>query len=149
MADAEKRRKLIRELVSGRSISTQVELVKRLREQGISCTQASISRDIVALGLIKKGGRYSLPNMQVVVSGLSEQTAKRIHRVQTAGDNLIVLHTNPGEANIVALSLDAARWPSVAGTIAGDDTVFVACGSGAAQKQALAALRELVQAPFF
>ncbi len=147
MSATQKRRNLIRDMVTRQEIFTQTQLVKCLDQEGINSTQASVSRDIAALGLIKIGGRYAL-SVTAVASGLSKRVAMRIHDVRTAGENLVILHTSPGEANLVAIGLDAARWPFVSGTIAGDDTVFVACDGRSALKNTLAALHELVQTPF-
>lgn len=145
MSEAVKRRKKLRELISRRSIATQAELVQALRSEGLSCTQASVSRDIAALGLIKHGGYYALP--PAAPSGPDRRMAERILSIRTAGDNLLVVQTHPGEAAIVAINIDAARWPSVVGTVAGDDTLFVACDGRGALETTLSALREWLRAP--
>ncbi len=146
MSEAVKRRRKLRELVARRSIATQAELVRALRAEGIECTQASVSRDIAALGLSKRGGFYVLP-LAAAPGGFDRRTAGRILSIRNAGENLLVLQTLPGEAAIVAINIDAARWPFVAGTVAGDDTLFVACDGREALEKTREALREWLSAP--
>ena len=141
MGDVNKRRRLIRRLVSDQSISTQTELVQLLMEQGITCTQASISRDIAALGLMKVKGRYALPERPPVQADLVRKIKGRVLTMVKAGESLLILRTEPGEANGVALALDQARWPSVVGTIAGDDTVFIAVDGKRNQQKAMERLK--------
>jgi len=141
MTRTKKRRDLIRELVERNSIATQRDLVRSLKRHGFNVTQASISRDIAALGLIKLGGHYALPSASVVSKDPAKDIAARVRRIRKAGDNLVVLYTDPGEASVVALAIDFARWPFVVGTVAGDDTVFVACDGKSAQQKFLAAMK--------
>lgn len=148
MPDSSMRRSLIREIVASRNVSTQMELVRLLQQRGIRCTQASVSRDIASLGLVKVSGRYFFPAETTVPNNLQEELSGRIHRVCTAGDTLIVLHTDPGVASIVALTIDRARWDAVAGTIAGDDTIFVACDGKKAQETILQKLHHLAPDAF-
>ncbi len=148
MADSTRRRSLIREIVAGNNVSTQTELVDLLHQRGVQCTQASISRDISTLGLVKVGGRYSLSLGKPTTNNLKAELTGRIHRVSTAGDSLIVLHTDPGTASIVALTIDNARWDSVIGTIAGDDTIFVACNGKTAQDLTLLKMKNLAPDAF-
>ncbi len=148
MSETTKRRSLIREIVLAQAVTTQGQLVSLLKKRGVKSTQASISRDIVALGLVKVGGYYTISKDPTASSTLKRTMEGRIHRVRRAGDSLIVLTTDPGIASIVALTLDRARWPSVAGTIAGDDTVFVACDGAAAQKETIKSLKELAPEAF-
>ena len=137
MPEPDRRRKMIREVIASNAVGTQAELVRRLRKAGIACTQASVSRDIRDLGLVKLGGRYSLPTQTAGARGLDSEALQRIRSVQAAGEVLLVVRSNPGEASLVAIAIDNERWPSVAGTIAGDDTVFVACPDRSAQTKTL------------
>lgn len=148
MAETSRRRAMIRRIVASRSVSTQAELVGLLSHSGVAATQASVSRDIAALGLVKVGGRYAQPQAAAPLGSLRKKIEGRIHRLALAGDNLIVLFTDPGEASIVALAIDAARWPTVVGTLAGDDTLFLACDGKAEQEKTLKALRALTPESF-
>ncbi|MDP8223127.1 MAG: hypothetical protein P9L99_07195 [Candidatus Lernaella stagnicola] len=140
MSDTEKRRRVIRELVTRHRVTTQIQLVEMLAERGVNSTQASVSRDIHALGLIKVQGAYAPPAKAVGRVDLARGLGGRVHEVRRAGDNLLVLRTDPGEAAIVALTLDGAQLSVVAGTIAGDDTIMVACDGKAAQREILTIL---------
>ena len=128
------RQRAIRDLVAQRPIRTQQELAGALRDRGFRTTQATISRDVAELGLIKvsRDGMtaYALPPRLVEAETSGEDRLRKLvadlpFEVHEAG-LLIVLRTLPGSAHAVAAALDRARWPEVAGSIAGDDTVFVA-----------------------
>ncbi|MEO7987541.1 MAG: arginine repressor, partial [Gemmatimonadales bacterium] len=126
-ADRRKRHLKILELISTRAIHTQEELGEALASEGWDVTQSSVSRDIAALRLVKAGGAYRRP---VVVATPVDPDERRIAEsvltVDRAGEALVVLHTPPGEANRVAVALDRLAWPDVVGTLAGDDTIFLA-----------------------
>ena len=106
-------------LVQGR-FRTQSELVKALSTAGYKVTQSSVSRELKNQGVDKVGGRYVLP----VNGGLSE--AIELHSACYASGHLLVLKTHPAGAPLLAQAIDGAKLPGIAGTIAGDDTVFVA-----------------------
>ena len=130
------RQRAIRDLVEQRPIRTQQELAAALRDRGFRATQATISRDVAELGLGKgsREGRaaYVLPPRlrDAEVSG-----EDRLRRLLVDGpvefrvaDLILVIKTLPGSAHAVAAALDRTRWPEIIGSIAGDDTVFVATG---------------------
>jgi len=148
MTDTSRRRSVIREIILNNAVATQIQLVRLLDGRGIRSTQASVSRDVVALGLVKVGGYYTVSKDPTAPGSLERSLSDRIHRIRRAGDNLVVLTTDPGVASIVALSLDRARWPFVTGTVAGDDTIFVACDGAAAQKKLLESLEALAPEAF-
>ncbi|MEW6125698.1 MAG: arginine repressor [Acidobacteriota bacterium] len=131
------RQKKILEIIKAHAVGTQEELVKRLSARGIDATQSSVSRDIVELRLTKLGGRYVAP--QLNGAGV---TLPRIE-LNTAGDHLIVLKTEVGQAQPVALKIDYANLKTIVGTLAGDDTVFIAVKDLANQKAAIQAIRKL------
>jgi len=135
----------ILELISTRRIHTQEELVEALAKDGWDVTQSSVSRDIAELSLVKQDGVYHRPppDNQRAVDPDEIRIREGVLSVETAGDVLVVIRTPPGEANRVAVALDRIRWPSVVGTIAGDDTIFVATGDQAAQRHLVAQLRKL------
>jgi transcriptional regulator of arginine metabolism len=138
MADGRNRRhKALADLLRGEALASQEEVTDRLREQGFEITQATVSRDLVQLGAVKvkKGGAtaYALPDQ----IGSSDWAAMRLQKILSewvqsveAAGNLLVLKTPPGSAHLVGLSLDQAKLEEVAGTICGDDTLFVALRDG-------------------
>jgi transcriptional regulator of arginine metabolism len=129
-----KRQRAILSLIAARPIRSQEELANLLEKQGYEATQATVSRDIKELGLMKvplrngNGGQF-----KYVEPSAGPTYTSRLHRVVAelvetvrGSENLIVLRTPPGSAMMLASAVDAAEWPEVLGTIAGDDTVFVA-----------------------
>ncbi len=127
-----KRQRLIKEVIAEQEIETQEEITAILKEKGISVTQATVSRDIKELGLIKVLGannnyKYALSNEQS--SGFSIHRLNRVFKDNVVSmdfsENLIVISTLPGGAPSVALGIDSAGWSEIIGTIAGDDTILV------------------------
>ena len=143
MSEVHERRAVVRRLVKRNRIPTQQKLTELLKREGLTATQATVSRDIAALRLVKMDGCYALPEHIGQRQDLSELLRSKIHRVRKAGNHLIVLQTNPGEAGSLGIALDRADWPSVAGTVAGDDTVFVACDARKDQLDILRRLKEI------
>jgi transcriptional regulator of arginine metabolism len=143
-ADRRKRHLKILELISTRAVRTQEELAEALTAQGWDVTQSSVSRDIAALRLIKVDGAYRKPPPRAPRTDPDElRIAEGVLTIDTAGDALLVLHTSPGEANRVAVALDRLAWPEVVGTIAGDDTIFLAVRDSRAQRSVLREVRRL------
>src|SRR5687767_7319894 len=126
------RHKLILELIAERPIARQEELVGLLRDRGFSVTQASISRDLEDLGVLKLGGRYA----QAPLNG-STRNLFGVSSVEPAGDNLIVVRCASGLASATAVRIDAQAIPEIIGTLAGDDTIFVAVADRTKQKAAI------------
>jgi transcriptional regulator of arginine metabolism len=143
-ADRRKRHLKILELISTRAVRTQDELAEVLAAEGWEVTQSSVSRDIAALRLIKVDGAYRRPASVVIPADPNERRiADGVLTAEAAGDALVVVHTPAGEANRVAVALDRLAWPEVAGTIAGDDTIFIAVKGPAARRRVLDALGKL------
>ena len=124
----------IRDLLGQRPMRTQQELAAALRERGFRATQATISRDVAALGLVKVNrdgvAVYSLPPRLVEAESSGEERLRKLLRdlpieINEAG-LLLVVRTLPGSAHAIAAALDRARWREVVGSIAGDDTLFIA-----------------------
>jgi transcriptional regulator of arginine metabolism len=135
-ATKQQRQRLIADWLRGGRIGSQEDLVARLGLAGISATQTTVSRDLDELGAVKQRDegsiRYLLPER--VDRRQAEQRLDRILgewvvSIESAGA-LVVMRTPPGSANLVASAMDAADLPEVAGTIAGDDTIFVALHDG-------------------
>lgn len=143
-ADRRKRHLKILELISTRAIRTQEELAEALGAEGWEVTQSSVSRDIAALRLVKADGAYRKPPPGArVVDPDERRIADGVLSCEAAGESLVVLHTPPGEANRVAVALDRLSWPDLVGTIAGDDTIFLAVKDSAAQRRVLGEVRKL------
>jgi transcriptional regulator of arginine metabolism len=134
--DRKKRQLKILELVATRPIRTQDELAEALAGEGWEVTQSSVSRDISQLGLVKSEGIYTRPasaRLVEIADPNERRIAESVLTVDPAGDALLVLHTPPGEAQRVGSALDLLAWPEIVGTIAGDDTIFLAMVNAAAQ----------------
>jgi transcriptional regulator of arginine metabolism len=135
-AAKQQRQRLIAEWLRRQRIGSQEELVARLELAGVPATQATVSRDLDELGAvrIRRDGEmhYRLPEQLESGNGnrLNRLLAEWVTDIVTSG-NLLIIKTPPGSANLVANALDAAGLEQVAGTIAGDDTIFVAVADGA------------------
>ncbi len=130
------RQKAILEIVATSPVATQAELKDRLKDRGIAADQATLSRDVKELGLVKvsdDGVRYRYAPAEAVARPARPRPtailARMVRKVDRSG-NLIVLKTAPGEANPVGLALDHLNWPEVVGTVAGDDTLLVVVREG-------------------
>lgn len=116
----------ILKLIRGRSICTQDELAKALKEIGVETTQVTLSRDVRELGLVKTPDGYRELESEGQSLQFATLAGEFLRDVRLA-QNQIVLKTAPGHANSVAVALDDEEWPEVIGTIAGDDTILVIC----------------------
>ncbi|MDP9421496.1 MAG: arginine repressor [Pseudomonadota bacterium] len=130
------RQRMIADWLRELHVGSQEELVARLSLAGITATQATVSRDLLELGAVKlkREGtiRYVMPDQVEpghAAAKLDRLLAEWVDAIMPAG-NILVLKTPPGSANLVANALDAAGLEEVAGTIAGDDTIFVALADG-------------------
>jgi transcriptional regulator of arginine metabolism len=123
------RRTQIVDLLRSEEVETQDDLRRKLARRGIHVTQATVSRDIEELGLVKTRTGYRLPEgvdpAAHVQPNLSIVLKEFLTDARQAA-NLVVVKTRPGNAHSVAAALDANPWNEVVGTIAGDDTVFIA-----------------------
>ena len=127
------RQEKIRELIQNGNIETQEDLAEALEKAGFTVTQATVSRDIKQMMLIKVpdaagGYRYAYPSDRgsMLSQGRMERTLKDAVVSMKNGENIVVLKTMPGTAPSVAFVIDYSKWPEVLGTVAGDDTIFVA-----------------------
>lgn len=130
------RQSAILELVEREVITSQEMLRDRLKSRGIEATQATLSRDIRDLGLIKRpmDGAYRRPaaGERIVVSdpdAVLRRAVEEYLRSEEAVQQLLVLKTGPGQAQPMAVTLDRIQLGEIAGTIAGDDTILVICRS--------------------
>jgi transcriptional regulator of arginine metabolism len=138
------RQAAIRSLLGRREIRRQEDLLGLLRKDGFHVTQSSVSRDLAELGAVKVEGRYVLPPTGGATGAQSEiaEAAAAVRDVRAAGPNLLVVLTPAGLAQRVGLALDRVGWPEVVGTIAGDDTVFVATTGRRPQDRVVKRLHE-------
>ncbi len=138
-SDRRKRQLKILEMIETRALRTQEEVADALASEGWDVTQSSVSRDIAALGLVKVGGAYRRPAAIAVNADDPDERrlAEGVLTAEPAGDGLVVLHTPPGEASRVGAALDRLAWNEIVGTIAGDDTIFLATNGRAAQRRLL------------
>jgi len=138
MTQKQERQKAILQLVSEHAIASQEELKRLLGERGWSVTQATLSRDLRELGVVRApteaGARYLLPEMFADESrpSLDELLPQWFSRIDGVGE-LIVLHTLPSGAPPISEALDSQGWSEVLGTIAGENTVLIVCRSAEAR----------------
>ncbi len=127
------RHAMILELIQQQDIETQDELAQLLQQHNYAVTQATISRDIKELRLVKvlsaNGGKYKYATVDKTETGLQERLirifSQSVFALNAAG-NLIVIKTITGAASAAAEAIDSMRYPEIAGTIAGDNTIFIA-----------------------
>jgi transcriptional regulator of arginine metabolism len=136
----EDRRRTLRSILKRSRLRTQQELVEALAERGFRITQSSLSRDLAQIGALKVEGVYRLESeaglgsAEDAVSPSLLELQPFVRSIRTAGPHLLVVCTRPGLAQTVALALDSLSLPEVVGTVAGDDTVFVATVSRRGQR---------------
>ncbi len=132
--DQLQRRAAIRDLLLKGPAETQASLVIALENLGYVATQSSVSRDLREIGAIKTGRGYELPAANDAGDDQVAAVADLLRSLTPAGANLLVIRTAIGAAQRVGLAFDRSGWPGMVGTIAGDDTVFIATESAHAQK---------------
>ena len=125
-------------------VRRQEDLVRLLKKEGHDVTQSSVSRDLRNLGVSKAGGRYVLPPDELTrTNGDFGMLAQFVRGLKRAGPSLTVLRTTIGAAQSVAVAIDKAEWPEVAGTISGDDTIFIATANARAQDELVSRLQAI------
>ena len=139
----ERRGAIMRILREGQ-VRRQEDLVRLLRKAGHEVTQSSISRDLRDLGVLKASGRYVLPAEELTrTNGDFGTLAQFVRQLRLAGPTITVLRTTIGAAQSVAVAIDRAEWPEVAGTLSGDDTIFIATADASARDRLVGRLRAL------
>jgi len=147
-----RRQKLIREIIEQKSIETQYQLTEELQKQGYVVTQATISRDIKEMGLIKVASgentfRYSFPPGMMMGNTL-ERTKRMLRENMLKVEVthfMLLLKTLPGTAQGVAFCLDGLGWKEIAGSVAGDDTIFLVTREGVDAHKLAESLQELAR----
>ncbi len=141
MMEKEKRQQKILNLIGAKRVGTQQELTESLLRAGVFATQSSVSRDLEELGVVKQRGRYVLPQAARNGNGAS---AHGLLNLEAAGDALVIAKCEPGLASAVAVAIDRADVPEIVGTLAGEDTVFIAVREKKAQRSAIKKIWELL-----
>ncbi|HYV25863.1 MAG TPA: hypothetical protein VE969_11560 [Pyrinomonadaceae bacterium] len=130
------RQKHLLNLIRAKKIGTQEELRAHLERSGVSATQSSVSRDLEELGVVKHRGYYALPHA-------NGDSARGLVSLDVAGDILVVARCLPGRASSVAVEIDDAAIPEIVGTLAGEDTIFVATRDSKSQRTAIKKIWEM------
>jgi transcriptional regulator of arginine metabolism len=130
------RQQTILGLIQAKPIGTQEDLRALLEQTGVAATQSSVSRDLEELGIVKQHGHYTLPRA-------NGSSARGLLSLDQSGDSLVVARTLPGLASAVAVEIDAAALTEVVGTIAGEDTIFIAVRDAKAQRPTIKQIWEL------
>ena len=130
------RQKRILNLIRAKRIGTQEELRAHLEHTGVSATQSSVSRDLDELGVVKHHGFYAMPHA-------NGDAARGLLSLGVAGDVLVVAKCLPGRASSVAVEIDDAAISEIVGTLAGEDTIFIAVHDQKSQRAAMKKIWEL------
>lgn len=131
------RQDVMLKLIKEDQIKTQEGLKKALTAHGFNVTQSSLSRDIKELGLVKQHGAYVIPPRHM------HSTTPPITTIDASGTNLLVIKTVVGMAAPVGITIDSHKLPGVIGSVAGDDTVFVALAQGSSIESVKKAIKRL------
>jgi len=130
------RQKRILNLIRAKPIGTQEALRAQLERAGVSATQSSVSRDLEELGVVKHHGRYALPHA-------NGDLTRGLLSLDVAGDVLVIAKCLPGRASAVAVEIDDAAISEIVGTLAGEDTIFIATRDQKSQRAAMKKVWEM------
>lgn len=135
----EKRQQKILEIIRQKNIAKQTEFTEILQKAGFAATQSSVSRDLDELGIVKANGFYRAPNQPNKIGLFG------FYSIEPAGENLLVAKCSSGSASAVAVQIDAAKIANIVGTIAGDDTIFIAIKDSKNQKEVVREIWEIFE----
>ena len=151
MARATRQLKIL-EIIAKYDIDTQEELVEKLRDEGFDVTQATVSRDVKDMNIIKvlsaDGRHYKYISQQVTDNNSSDKFHKMFKGAVLSvsyGENIVVLKTESGTANMAAALLDKLSFDNILGIIAGDDTIFIAVDSSSNTQTVVTKINQLLQ----
>jgi transcriptional regulator of arginine metabolism len=130
------RQKKLLSLIKAKPFATQAQLRDSLERAGVPATQSSLSRDMEELGVVKHRGHYTIPKS-------NGAAARGLLSIDLSGDNLVIARTEAGLASAVAVEIDGAAISEIVGTLAGEDTIFVAVRDQKAQRVAMKKIWEL------
>ena len=148
------RMEVLKMLISSKDLGSQEEVLKALKSEGYTITQATLSRDLKQLKVAKAASMngkyvYVLPNETMYKRVPSQQTAREM--MQSSGfrsinfsGNMAVIKTRPGYASSIAYNIDNSNIPHILGTIAGDDTIFIVISEHASEADVVTALSKVV-----
>lgn len=145
------RQMAILDIIDKKDVETQEELAEALRLRGIKVTQATVSRDIKELRLLKvmtPGGAYKYATADKAENGLSDRFIRMLAESLlsvASSNNLIVVKTLNGSANVAAEALDSLHWPEILGTLAGDNTILLIIRTEAEVPAVMARLKEMIK----
>lgn len=151
MSNKHQRQQAVLQIIGSHQVASQEDLKQLLAGRGLVVTQATLSRDLRELGVVRApgedGARYMLPEMvsdeaKPSIDGLLPQFFSRVDGVS----ELLVLHTLPGGAQPIAEALDGQGWPEIIGTLGGENTVLIICRSDQARQTLSARIVELANA---
>jgi len=132
------RHSMILEIIETKDIETQEELAEELKNRNIKVTQATVSRDIKEMRLLKvlsEGGKYKYATVERAEKGINERfiriLSESVLSIENSG-NLIVIKTISASGNAAAEAIDSMKWPEIMGTIAGDNTILIIARSDVA-----------------
>jgi transcriptional regulator of arginine metabolism len=135
MQKNQRQRKLL-SLIQAKPFATQAELRDSLEKAGVPATQSSLSRDLEELGIVKHRGHYTVPKS-------NGAAARGLLSLDLAGENLVIARTEPGRASSVAVEIDGAALEEIVGTLAGEDTIFVAVRNAKEQRAVMKKIWDL------
>ena len=130
------RQKRILNLIRAKRIGTQEELRAELEQSGVPATQSSVSRDLDELGVVKHHGFYALPQA-------NGDAARGLVSLDIAGEVLVIARCLPGRASAVAVEIDDAAIAEIVGTLAGEDTIFIATQDQKSQRAVMKRIWEM------
>ena len=145
------RQMAILDIIAKQDVETQEELAEALRDRGIQVTQATVSRDIKELRLLKvltPSGSYKYATADKAENGLSERFIRMLAESLlsvAASNNLIVVKTLSGSANVAAEALDSLHWPEILGTLAGDNTILLIIRTEAEALEVVRRIQEMIK----
>ena len=145
------RQMAILDLIEKQAIETQEDLAEALRARGIKVTQATVSRDIKELRLLKvltPAGLYKYATADKAENGMSDRLIRMLSESLlsvAASNNLVVVKTLNGSANVAAEALDPLRWPEILGTLAGDNTILLIIRAEAETAAVVRRLQDMIK----
>lgn len=145
------RHNLILEIIDSKDIETQEELAEELKRRNVKVTQATVSRDIKELRLLKvlgEGGKYKYATVERAEKGMNDRfiriLSESVMSIESAG-NLIVIKTLSASANAAGEAVDSMKWPEVLGSVAGDNTLLIITRSEAAVESLMQRFDSLIK----